>query len=75
MQVGVTALLLVYICLNQLLSNTNLGVITVEIATNLPISYIVICPSKAIYYFSLKLVLKPDRTFYYIYNLFSPKSC
>jgi hypothetical protein len=63
----------VYIYLNQLPSNTDLGVITVKIATNLPISYIAICPLKVIYYFSLGLISKPDRTFCYIYNLFLPK--
>jgi hypothetical protein len=50
-------------------------VITVKIITNLPISCIAICPPKAIYYFPLGLVLKLNRTFCYIYNLFLPKPC
>jgi hypothetical protein len=75
MWIGVTALLPVYIYLNQLPSNTNLGVITVKIATDLPIGYIAIYPPKAIYYSPLGLMPKLDRTFCYIYNLFLPKPC
>jgi hypothetical protein len=71
--IGVTALLLVYIYLNQLPSNTDLGVITVKIVTNLPIGCIAICLPKVIYCFSLGLIPKPDRTFYCIYNFSSPK--
>ena len=74
MRIRVTALLLVYICLNQLPSNTDLGVITAKIVINLPISCIVICPLKVIYYFPLGLIPKLNGTFYYIYNLSSPKS-
>jgi hypothetical protein len=71
--IRVTALLLIYMCLNQLPSNTNLGVITVKIATDLPIGHIAIYLPKVICYFPLGLMLKPDRTFCYIYNLSSPK--
>jgi hypothetical protein len=65
----------VYICLNQLPSNTDLGVITVKIATDLPIGCIAIYPPKVIYYFPLGLISKLNRTFCYIYNLFSLKPC
>jgi hypothetical protein len=65
----------VYIYLNQLPSNADLGVITAKIATDLPISRIAICLLKAIYYSPLGLVPKLDKTFCYIYNLFSPKPC
>ena len=73
--IGVTALLLVYIYLNQLPSNTNLGVITIKITTNLFIGYITICLFKAICCFLLGLIPKLNKTFYYIYNLFLPKPC
>ena len=73
MQIGVTALLLVYIYLNQLPSNANLGVITAKIITNLPISCITIYLLKVIYYSLLGLILKLNKTFCYIYNLFLPK--
>ena len=73
--IRVTALLLVYIYLNQLPSNTNPGVITVKIITNLPIGRIAICLFKAICCFPLGLIPKLDKTFYYIYNLFLPKPC
>ena len=53
-QIRVTALLLVYIYLNQLLSNTTLEVIITKIATDLPISYIAICLPKVICYFFFK---------------------
>jgi hypothetical protein len=56
--------------LNQLPSNANPRVITIKIAFNLPISYITIWLPKITYYFPLGLIPKPDRTFYYIYNLF-----
>ena len=72
-RIKVTALLLVYIYLNQLPSNANLGVITIKIATDLPISCIIIYLLKAIYCFLLGLIPKLNRTFYYIYNLSSPK--
>ena len=72
-RIRVTALLLVYIYLNQLPSNTNLGVITIKITSNLPISYITIYPPKAICYFPLRLIPKLNRTFYCIYNLSLPK--
>ena len=72
-RIRVTALLLVYICLNQLPSNTDPGVITVKIITNLPIGYIAIYPLKVIYCSPLELIPKPDGTFCCIYNLFSPK--
>ena len=75
MQIGVTALLLVYIYLNQLPSNTDLGVITIKITTNPPISYITIYSPKVIYYFLLGLISKLNKTFYCIYNLFLPKPC
>ena len=71
--IGVTTLLLVYICLNQLPSDADSGVITAKIATDLPIGRIAICPPEAICCFLLGLVPKPDRTFHRIYNLFSPK--
>ena len=74
-QIGVTALLLVYIYLNQLPSNTNLGVIIIKIITNLPIGCITIYLSKVIYYFLLELMPKLNKTFYYIYNLSLPKPC
>ena len=67
-QIGVTTLLLVYIYLNQLLSNINLKVITAKIATNLPISYITIYLPKAIYYSPLKFIPKLNKTFRCIYN-------
>ena len=72
-RIRVTALLPVYIYLNQLPSNANLGVITTKITSNLPISYITTCPPKIIYYFPLGLIPKLNRTFYCIYNLSSPK--
>jgi hypothetical protein len=50
-------------------------VITVKIATNLPIGRIAICPPKAICCFPLGLIPKPDRTFHCIYNLSSLKPC
>jgi hypothetical protein len=65
----------VYICLNQLPSNTDPGVITAKITTNLPISCIAICPLKAIYCSFLGLVPKLNKTFCCIYNLFLPKPC
>ena len=71
--IRVTASLPVYICSNQLLFNANPGVITAKIATDLPIGCIAIYPPEIIYYSPLRLVPKPDGTFYYIYNLFSPK--
>jgi hypothetical protein len=71
--IRVTALLLAYIYLNQLPSNADPGVITAKITTNLPISCIAICLPKVIYYFLLGLIPKLNGTFYYIYNLFSPK--
>ena len=74
-QIGVTALLLVCIYLNQLPSNTDLGVITIKIITNLPINCIAICPPKVICCSPLGLVLKPDGTFRCIYNLSLLKSC
>jgi hypothetical protein len=74
-RIRVTALLLAYICLNQLPSNTNPGVITVKIVTDLPISYIAIYLPKIIYCSLLGLISKPDKTFHYIYNLSSPKPC
>jgi hypothetical protein len=45
----------------------------VKIITDLPISYITICPPKAIYCFLLGLIPKLNKTFCYIYNLSSPK--
>ena len=71
--IRVTALLLVYIYLNQLPFNTNLGVITVKITINLPISRIAIYPPKIICYFPLRLMPKLNKTFHYIYNFSSPK--
>ena len=62
------------ICLNQLPSNTNLRVITLKITSNLPISYIAIQPLKITYCSPLGLIPKLNKTFYYIYNLSSPKS-
>jgi hypothetical protein len=50
-------------------------VITIKIATNLPIGYITIYPPKVTYYFPLGLIPKLDRTFHRIYNLSSPKPC
>jgi hypothetical protein len=75
MRIGVTALLPVYIYLNQLPSNTDPGVITAKIVTNLPINHIVIYLLKAIYCSPLGLVPKLNGTFCYIYNLSSPKPC
>jgi hypothetical protein len=72
-RIGVTASLPAYIYLNQLPSNTNPGVITAKIATDLPIDRIAIYLLKTICYSPLGLILKPDKTFCYIYNLFSPK--
>ena len=74
-RIRVTALLLVYICLNQLPSNTNLGVITIKITSNLSISYITIYLPEAICCFFLGLIPKLNKTFYYIYNLSLPKPC
>jgi hypothetical protein len=74
-RIGVTALLLVYIYSNQLLSNTDPGVITAKIITDLPIGCIAICPFKVIYCFPLGLISKLNKTFCYIYNLFSLKPC
>jgi hypothetical protein len=71
--IEVTALLLAYMCSNQLPSNTDLGVITIKIVTNLPIGCIAICLPKVIYCFFLGLIPKLNRTFYCIYNLSSPK--
>jgi hypothetical protein len=65
----------VYIYLNQLPSNTDLGVITVKIITNLPIGRIAICLPEVIYYSPLRLIPKLNKTFCYIYNLFLPKPC
>jgi hypothetical protein len=73
--IGVTALLPVCIYSNQLPSNTDLGVITVKIATDLPISYIAIYLPKAICCFLLGLMPKLNKTFCCIYNLFLPKPC
>ena len=73
--IGVTALLLVYICLNQLLSDADPGVIIIKITTDLLIGYIAICPPEAICCFFLGLVLKLNGTFCCIYNLFLPKFC
>jgi hypothetical protein len=50
-------------------------VITVKIATDLPISYIAICLLKVIYYSPLGLIFKLNKTFRCIYNLSSPKPC
>jgi hypothetical protein len=61
--------------LNQLPSNTDSGVITVKITTDLPISHIAIYPPEIIYYSPLGLMPKLDKTFCYIYNLSSPKPC
>jgi hypothetical protein len=72
-RIRVTALLPVYIYLNQLPSNANPGVITAKIATDLPISCIAICLPKAICCFPLGLIPKLNRTFCCIYNLSSPK--
>jgi hypothetical protein len=74
-RIGVTALLPVYIYLNQLPSNTDLGVITIKITTDLPISYIAIYSPKVICCSLLRLIPKLNKTFCYIYNLFSPKPC
>jgi hypothetical protein len=65
----------VYICLNQLLSNADLEVITAKITTDLPIGCIAIYPPKVIYCSPLGLIPKLDGTFCCIYNLFSPKPC
>ena len=72
-RIGVTTLLLVYIYLNQLPSNADLGVIIIKITTNLPIGCITICPPKIIYCFPLGLMPKLNGTFHCIYNLSSPK--
>jgi hypothetical protein len=72
-RIRVTALLLVYICLNQLPFNTNPRVITIKIASDLPISYIAIHPLKITYCFPLGLIPKLNRTFCYTYNLSSLK--
>ena len=72
-RIRVITLLLVYIYLNQLPFNADLGIITIKIATDLPISRIAICLFKAIYCSLLRLIPKLNRTFYYIYNLSSPK--
>jgi hypothetical protein len=64
-----------YIYLNQLPFDTDLGVITTKIATDLPIGCITIYLPKIICCFLLRLIPKPDETFYYIYNLFLPKPC
>jgi hypothetical protein len=74
-RIRVTASLLVCMCLNQLPSNTDPGVITAKIATDLPIGCIAIYPPEVIYCSPLGLVPKPDRTFRCIYNLSSPKPC
>ena len=71
--IRVTALLPVYICSNQLPFNTDPGVITAKIVTDLPIGRIAICLPEIIYCFFLKFVPKPNKTFYCIYNLSSPK--
>ena len=73
--IRVTALLLARIYLNQLPSDTDLRVITIKIATNLPIGRIAIYPPKAIYCSPVRLIPKLDRTFRRIYNLSSPKPC
>ena len=65
--------MLAYIYLNQLLSNTDPGVITIKITTNLPISCIAIYLPKVICYSPLGLIPKLDGTFCYIYNLSLPK--
>ena len=72
-RIRVTALLLIYIYLNQLLSDTDLRVIIIKIATNLLIGHITIYLPKAIYCSLLGLIPKLDRTFRYIYNFFLPK--
>ena len=46
-----------------------------KIIINLPIGCIAIYLFKVICCFLLRLILKLDRTFYYIYNLFLPKPC
>jgi hypothetical protein len=74
-QIRVTASLPAYMCLNQLPSNADLGVITVKITTDLPIGCIAICPLKVIYCSPLRLVPKLDKTFCCIYNLSLPKPC
>ena len=73
--IEVTTLLLAYMCSNQLPSNTDLGVITIKIVTNLPIGCIAICLLEVICCFPLGLIPKLDRTFCCIYNLSSPKPC
>ena len=73
--IRVTALLPVYICSNQLPFNTDPGVITAKIVTDLPIGRIAIYLPEVICCSPLRLVLKLNRTFYYIYNLFLPKPC
>ena len=49
--------------------------ITIKITTNLPIGYIAIYLLKAICCSLLGLILKLNKTFYCIYNLFLPKLC
>ena len=65
----------IYIYLNQLPFDADLGVITIKITTNLSISYITICPPKVLCCFLLGLIPKLNKTFYYIYNLFLFKPC
>ena len=74
-RIGVTALLLVYICSNQLPSDADLGVIITKITSDLPIGHITICPPEAIYCFLLGLIPKLNGTFRYIYNFSLPKPC
>ena len=50
-----------------------MGVIIIKITFNLPIGRITIYLLKAICYSPLRFVPKPDKIFYYIYNLFLPK--
>ena len=49
--------------------------IIIKIITNLPIGYITIYLSKAIYCFPLGLMPKLNKTFCCIYNFFLPKPC
>ena len=49
--------------------------ITVKITTDLPISHIAVCLPEAICCSPLELIPKLNKTFYYIYNLSSPKPC
>ena len=72
-RIGVTALLPVYMCLNQLPSDADLGVITIKITTDLPIGHITIYPPEVICCSSLGLVPKLNGTFCCIYNLSLPK--